>query len=1384
MKLLSLAFFCALFFAISFSAHSQSKIVLADSMIYSISWAGNPEALIDEQTLAGDPKNNVSGTPTTVFDLPGGSVSENSRYIFDLAVNYADLEVWFYDVNAIDTIFLFTGSPAGWNLADTFRTGQYLAWHESILSDTSRFLMIEFNAPGAKVNEMVVYGTAIDTPGVVLPTPVVHALPDVNDLMAINGFVWNPDSLFECVGAVREYRNWYWMDGGTLSDYDGFPNNEYAFEPAYKHSPDAFYQEMKSRDIDVNPCLQGSTYYLIDSVDGDLNHKPISDGEDAMLPESYREHADFMYQFTARYGRGNVPASKLKLRDDQTPVSGLDLINTVENWNEQDKWWRDREGYFTPFEMAAMSSADYDGHEGAMGDSVGVKNADSTMKMAMGGLAILDVEYIRGMKLWSDYNRTTGFPADALNFHHYSNDAGGQGGTPTVGISPEDDNLKERLIEIAEFRDKYLPGLEIWLSEFGYSSDPNSIQRAPAIGNNNGYEIQGRWLLRSFLEVSAAGIDRAHLYILDDQPSENPSMFATCGLVKDEWDWSHAYYVNGDTFYHEHDSYERKKSWFYVSCMKNALDGFVFQQELVSGNPNVNVYEYRTTNGDSIVYAVWCPTSNNTVIDDYVLTIGSDAYSANKITPMPDSIYGSDTTLAIDGDSVTFRVSEMPVFIRKIKLDPVAPVAIANNFTVYLDQNGEASIEVGDIDSASYDNYGIITRTLSQSDFDCADVSSGGAGGTVSIASNDSWKKSTYSVGGYSFPWAGAASLPAEATFSVTAIEGQPHSWHSIDSFDQAKVIKTTNEVTFFRQTFTLASANVTSARFRATGDDDFEIYVNGTWIAREGSFVSSNAQSPAHDLLIPATGSATNGNAGGDSFDAITTDLAGTFFTSGTNEVIIAVRNGGGGNIGGFAFQMDVTTTGSASVPVVLTVTDNNNNVGKDTAYVTVLDTMAPMAIAQDLTVYLDVNGEVTITADQVDNGSSDNCNAIVTKLLSDSTFSCAEKAVTSLVTIVSDSSWKKSTYVQTRSFPWEGIDSLPHDTSFTGSALLGTPIFWKPIDALPGAEVIQTTSDVTFFRKTFTMNGDLDFEALVEITCQDNAEIFVNGHSIGRTAEGEADEARKAPPHRVYFPADSAASNGHDGGEAFTDLTTLAAADFLHDGLNTVIIAIENRDAGGLSFRMVAGAGNGNLVTLTVVDSKGDSATAEALVKVVDNIAPTALAQNISISLDSITGTASITAAQVDNGSSDNCAIESLEVAPSSFDCSNPGSNAVVLTATDANGNSATASATVTVDTAGACAGFSKSGSTQVQEGMQSFSVFPNPANDIATLRIVSAENARLTLQLMELSGRQIWNKQEQAAEGSSDHEVDLTGLPAGVYMLKVFGETEVANLRLVKE
>ena len=79
-------------------------------------------------------------------------------------------------------------------------------------------------------------------------------------------------------------------------------------------------------------------------------------------------------------------------------------------------------------------------------------------------------------------------------------------------------------------------------------------------------------------------------------------------------------------------------------------------------------------------------------------------------------------------------------------------------------------------------------------------------------------------------------------------------------------------------------------------------------------------------------------------------------------------------------------------------------------------------------------------------------------------------------------------------------------------------------------------------------------------------------------------------------------------------------------------------------------------------------------------DATPPTALCQSINAYLDA-SGMATITAAQVDMGSSDNCTSITMGVSPSSFTCADLGPQTTTLTVTDGIGNSSTCAASITV-------------------------------------------------------------------------------------------------------
>ncbi|MCB0550117.1 MAG: hypothetical protein KDD19_21290, partial [Phaeodactylibacter sp.] len=101
---------------------------------------------------------------------------------------------------------------------------------------------------------------------------------------------------------------------------------------------------------------------------------------------------------------------------------------------------------------------------------------------------------------------------------------------------------------------------------------------------------------------------------------------------------------------------------------------------------------------------------------------------------------------------------------------------------------------------------------------------------------------------------------------------------------------------------------------------------------------------------------------------------------------------------------------------------------------------------------------------------------------------------------------------------------------------------------------------------------------------------------------------------------------------------------------------------------------------VTLTVTDINNESSSCNAQVMVKDETPPVARCRNRTIELNAA-GSATLTPAQVNNGSSDNCGLSGLSLNRASFTCADVGMRTVLLTATDGAGNSHSCVSTVIV-------------------------------------------------------------------------------------------------------
>lgn len=469
----------------------------------------------------------------------------------------------------------------------------------------------------------------------------------LGDFIGVNAFIDDPLDKLSAIGNVREYHNWSWTEGNGDPGYPGYPNNQNSFSLFSGYwNWDTYYSTLKSNGVFGYPVIQGGVAWLNNSA-----APPVEANADTSAPASYVAHADNMFQYAARYGSVKVADNLLKLASDQTRLSGLDTIHYIEDWNEQDAWWilPNNQPIFTPAVYAAMASADYDGDQGRMPKTVGIKNADPNMKMVMGGLSgqgqTIDVwesgieSYLDGIRTWAAAHRGGSFPADGINVHHYSF------GANNAAVSPEDDGVKNALAKLVAYRDTNLPGKEIWITEFGYDTDATSPLHAPALGANSAEIVQGQWIVRSYLAALAAGFDRAFLYVLRDDCTSNCStQFSTAGITGVKGDWT------------------PKPAFYFIATMRARLASFAWLGEQSSGNANVTVYKVKDPSSAKGAYIVWAPTSKAQTVSGYALSIGNAA-TATEVTLADQQMQGTEKTLTPSGGNVTFDVTETPTII-------------------------------------------------------------------------------------------------------------------------------------------------------------------------------------------------------------------------------------------------------------------------------------------------------------------------------------------------------------------------------------------------------------------------------------------------------------------------------------------------------------------------------------------------------------------------------------------------------------------------------------------------------------------------------------------------------------------------------------------------
>ncbi len=617
---------------------ADERIVLAPTMILNETATGDAGGLVDEQASIGDVAAGKGLRPAHPFFSGWGKERYPVHVLIDLGRACRVTRLYLYNETGENRLVVSTGKPFAWTAKDIV-LGGYQNWREFGLDVTTRYVRLTLAQP-TSLPEMALYGDAAPLPAVPVSARLAPPVrPVMDQFIGTNAFIDDPiDKLAASVGFVREYHNWAW-------DVEG-ADKQVRFQPSGAGGGkswffDDYYARLKAQGVTVCPAIQQNAPVLFGG--SDMDAKPVAAGHDAEDPASYALHAAHLFQYAARYGSVPVANTSLRLAPDQAKRNGLGSLHYIENWNEPDKTWKGREGRFTPYELAALCSADCDGDQKRMGATVGVRNADPKMQLVIGGLAGLNLEYLKAMKVWADARRGGDFPADVINLHHYSSTGDEQGfQAGGAGISPEADHLREKMARIAAWRDANLPKCELWVTEFGYDTNAGSPLHSPPIGAYTALEVQGIWLLRSYLALAAAGVNRAAMFMFRDVKSDAGDVFATCGMVTEKGQW------------------QPKPSYFYIATLKKTLAGMRYDREINSGKKDVLVYRFAGAGGKS-AYVVWCATSADQRIADVTLPVAGK--TATRVDFTNDSVTGKASPLVVRQGQVKINSQERPIVV-------------------------------------------------------------------------------------------------------------------------------------------------------------------------------------------------------------------------------------------------------------------------------------------------------------------------------------------------------------------------------------------------------------------------------------------------------------------------------------------------------------------------------------------------------------------------------------------------------------------------------------------------------------------------------------------------------------------------------------------------
>jgi hypothetical protein len=674
----------------------------------------------------------------------------------------------------------------------------------------------------------------------------------------------------------------------------------------------------------------------------------------------------------------------------------------------------------------------------------------------------------------------------------------------------------------------------------------------------------------------------------------------------------------------------------YGSVAESAIVDHTFTIENKGGNDLALTGTPRVTISGSAAFSIQTQPTSGTIAGG-----GSETFAVRFApTCATQSVQNAIVTIANDDPDVnpyTFTVQGTGT-------DNVTPTAVAKNIIVQLDATGSVTVNAADLDNESTDNCSIASYMLK----------TGGTTGTVCATAGESNNLMIAAPADSEFTAVNFASYGTPGGSCGNFTQGSCHSGNSMSVVSSYLIGQNTVAIP--------ASNAVFGDPCDGTGK---RLCVEASYgPSFAGSKTFSCADIGVHNVLFKVTDA--NGNSSTTTATitvknatVITQDITVELDANGNASITAAqIDNGSFDACGTATLELDTTSFTCANVgpnTVTLTVTDANGNPSTATATVTVQDTTAPTVLTQDITVQLDATGNASITADQINDGSSDTCG-IDSVTVSPTNFDCTNVGPNTVTLTVTDVNGNESTATATVT-----VQDLTAPTVVTQDIIV-------QLDASGNASIIASQIDNGSSDTCGIATLELD---TTSFTCEDTGDNIVTLTVTDVNGNESTASAIVTVNSATVVTQDITVQLDANGNASIT-AAQIDNGSFYACGTTTLELDTTSFTCANVG---------PNTVTLTVTDGNGNPSTATATVTVQDTTAPTVLTQDITVQLDA-SGNASITVAQIDNGSSDTCGIASVTINTDTFSCEDIGDNIVILTVTDVNGNQSTATAIVTIN------------------------------------------------------------------------------------------------------